>query len=159
VGLVVSIGVGDATSAFSTDFSPGLPTPHESQVAVGDSGGGAFVRDGDHWALAGVLFAADTFPSQPAHTAIFGNTTFAADLSVYRDQIVARTRQPACRDGLDDDDDGLVDFPDDPGCRSPDDADELTRCRGDTVTGDANGHVDATDFFLWRDLYEARPRR
>ena len=76
-------------SRFETDFSGGQATKHEAQVAVGDSGGGAFIKRGDTWELAGVLFAADRNPEQPKRTSIQGNLTLIADLSVYRDQILA----------------------------------------------------------------------
>lgn len=150
-GLTVNVGIGTATSAFSTDFTPGLPTPHEAQVAVGDSGGAAFVKQDGRWELAGVLFAADTFEGQPPRTAVYGNTTFAADLPSYRDQILERTLQPACRDGLDDDGDGRVDFPEDPDCLDADDPDELSRCPAGTLAGDANGdgRPDGLDYAIW----------
>ncbi len=150
-GLTVNVGVGTATAAFSTDFTPGLPTPHEAQVAVGDSGGAVFAQQDGRWELAGVLFAADTFEGQPPRTTVYGNTTFAADLSVYREQILERTGQPACRDGLDDDGDGRVDFPEDPDCLGADDPDELSRCPAGTTAGDANGdgRPDGLDYAIW----------
>ena len=49
-------------------------------MAVGDSGGGAFIKRGDTWELAGVLFAADRNPEQPKRTSIQGNLTLIADL-------------------------------------------------------------------------------
>lgn len=51
--------------------------------------------------------------------------TFAAELAVYRDQLVATLSQPACSDGLDDDGDGFTDYPDDSGCTSPEDNSEV----------------------------------
>jgi hypothetical protein len=36
--------------------------------------------------------------------------------------------RPVCDDGLDDDNDGKIDFPNDPGCASPDDTDEMDDC-------------------------------
>ena len=50
--------------------------PNEASVGGGDSGGGVFIRDGDHWALAGINVAADSpFSFQPAgdgfHAALF----------------------------------------------------------------------------------------
>jgi hypothetical protein len=114
------------TWAISTDFdklSMG-GTTHEGQGASGDSGGGLFVKNGSVWELAGVLFAIAPFPSQPDFTALqgkasqpVGNLTFAADLSVYRDQIIAITR-PECANEIDDDGDTLVDWPSDPDCAS-----------------------------------------
>ncbi len=123
-GLEVRASVGDHTTAFSMRLSPTHPTPYECGVGLGDSGGAAFIEHDGRYELAGVLFAAKTFDDQPARTTLYGNMTFAADLSVYRDQILAITLAPACRDGLDDDGDGRVDFPADPGCASGDDDSE-----------------------------------
>lgn len=158
VGLEVQAGVGDLTRAFSTRLSPVDPSEHEATVAVGDSGGGAFIKNGDAWELAGVLFAASTWDGQPAHTTLYGNVTFAADLSVYRDQILETIGPPACRDGLDDDGDGRSDFPDDPGCEHPDDPLEGSPCEAIAVAGDANGdgRVDGHDYTLWADRFGAR---
>ena len=38
------------------------------------------------------------------------------DIAAYRSQILSVIDQPDCSDGLDEDADGLVDYPDDPGC-------------------------------------------
>ncbi len=50
---------------------------------------------------------------------------------------------PACTDGLDNDDDGLPDWPDDPGCRGPFDTDEMDpgQC-GDGLDNDDDGFTD-----------------
>ncbi|MGK0359186.1 MAG: cysteine-rich repeat protein, partial [Bradymonadia bacterium] len=54
----------------------------------------------------------------------------------------------ACADGLDNDDDGLVDF-NDPGCRSPDDSDETDAAFApvcnDGIDNDDDGEVDLAD--------------
>jgi hypothetical protein len=149
----VKVGRGDETTSFSTRLSPIAGTLYESTVAVGDSGGGAFMKRGDTWELAGVLFATNTYGKQPPRTTFYGNITFIADLSVYRDQVVALTSPPACRDGLDDDGDGLVDFPEDEGCTSPDDPLELSACDDGASSGDAdgNGVVDGRDYAIWAD--------
>jgi hypothetical protein len=55
---------------------------------VGDSGGAEFVKVNGTWMLAGVLFNFDAYDGQPAATSLFGNHTYAADLSFYRGQIV-----------------------------------------------------------------------
>ncbi|MBL0213704.1 MAG: hypothetical protein IPQ07_07465 [Myxococcales bacterium] len=39
-------------------------------------------------------------------------------------------QQPKCKDGVDDDTDGKNDYPDDPGCTTPDDNDEADSCPG-----------------------------
>ena len=142
---------GDDTVAFSTRFSEQDPTEHEATVAIGDSGGGAFIRNGDRWELAGILFAASTHDDQPKRTTLFGNITYAADLSLYREEVLAIAGVPACRDGLDDDGDGLVDFPEDPGCGHADDRNELSACEPGPKPGDAdgNGVVDGNDYVEW----------
>jgi len=50
----------------------------------------------------------------------------------------APTPEPsfACSDGIDNDSDGLVDFPDDPGCESTSDDDEFNQTSGEEVTAD-----------------------
>jgi hypothetical protein len=82
--LFVNAGSGP-TRVILSDYDN---APNEGQVASGDSGGGMFDSSGN---LVGMLDAMGTFESQgqPASTAIFGNITYAADLSYYRAQIVA----------------------------------------------------------------------
>ena len=116
----------------------------EAHVATGDSGGGVYWRSGGTWYLAGTLFAALTFGSQPANTSLYGNATAAADVSFYRTEILAIVSIPACSDGLDDDLDGLIDFPADPGC---DDANDLTEQSAllvcdDGLDNDLDGFID-----------------
>jgi len=50
---------------------------------------------------------------------------------------------PACSDGIDNDCDGLTDWPDDPGCSGPDDDDEHgdLEC-DDGIDNDHDGHAD-----------------
>jgi len=65
----------------------------------------------------------------------------------------ARTcRVPACSDGADNDGDGRSDYPNDPGCDSPDDDDEVDACPGPGCPVCANGLDDdgdgGTDFAL-----------
>ena len=56
-----------------------------------------------------------------------------------------------CNDGVDNDGDGLIDFPNDPGCSSPDDDDETDDCQttkltcpacGDGIDNDGDGLID-----------------
>lgn len=89
VGLKIPVSVGSITVAFETDFSGRGATEHEAQVTIGDSGGGAFIEHDGTWELAGVLFAAEQYENQAKRTAIQGNLTYIADLSVYREQILA----------------------------------------------------------------------
>jgi hypothetical protein len=121
-----NVTVGSKLSrAFWTEFTQAPAsqvTAHEAQAAVGDSGGGLFFENGASWELGGLLFA--IFNDQPANSAFYGNLTYAVDLSFYRSAILAVTTRPACSDGIEDDGDGLTDFPNDPGCTSADDLDE-----------------------------------
>ncbi|HTF33322.1 MAG TPA: trypsin-like serine protease [Myxococcota bacterium] len=87
VGLDISLG-GTVTRTFVTEFTDVGVTPFPAQAAEGDSGGAAFVKVNGSWMLAGVLDAIDDYNGQPAGTALFGNHTYAADLSFYRNQIV-----------------------------------------------------------------------
>lgn len=118
-----------STRAFSITFDD-VPNPpngqHEADVVNGDSGGGAFVGSGANAELVGILFARASFVGQPANTSLFGNRGFIADLFAYRDDLLAVVDQPDCDDGLDDDGDGLIDFPEDPGCAFANDPSEKT---------------------------------
>jgi hypothetical protein len=97
----VNAGFGDVIS-FYTDFDrPGVmgsgATASEAQALFHDSGSAMFTKEGDAWVLAGMTHAISIFSNQPAvmegsntvYHAVFGNLTFAADLSVYGDQIMA----------------------------------------------------------------------
>jgi len=82
------------TETFYTTFSRfGGAGNDEMQAALGDSGGAVFYKRGDQWELSGIMLAIaqyiHTEPDQPFETAVYGNLTYAADLSVYRDQIMA----------------------------------------------------------------------
>ncbi len=91
--IIVNAGYGDAHAIQLNFDQPGLPSSvgnYEFEAAMGDSGGGLFVKDANNvWNLAGILEAIGTLPNQPALTAVYGDTTYAIDLSFYRDQIVA----------------------------------------------------------------------
>ena len=106
------------TQAFRIDFdeiTAPLPGEHEADLVEGDSGGGAFVGEGLDERLVGILFARSVSPSQPLGTSLYSNDGLIVDLYAYRDDIEAIIDQPDCSDGLDDDQDGLIDL-EDPGC-------------------------------------------
>jgi hypothetical protein len=87
---------GASTRVFATLFSDG--EPEEAQAAVGDSGGAGFAeRPGDRPVLAGIMIAVKTFPRQPGQTSVVGNSTYLADLSHYRGEILAQTGGEAGR--------------------------------------------------------------
>jgi Trypsin-like peptidase domain len=143
----VTIG-SNVSLAFWTEFTKtptSQVTAHEAQAATGDSGGALFVENAGAWELGGTLFAINTFGGQPANSAFYGNRTYAVDLSSYRSAILVVTTKPACNDGIEDDGDGLVDFPNDPGCASADDLDErspLLAC-DDGADNDGDGLTDS----------------
>ena len=117
----------DTTYSFAATFTDPLDpsaTDDEAAGANGDSGGGAFIKIGSDWYLAGTIFAISLYTDQPSTTSIYDNKLFAVDLSFYRDDILAVIEQKSCSDGLDDDDDGFTDYPADPECMSADDDSE-----------------------------------
>ncbi|MEE3326737.1 MAG: hypothetical protein VX252_05360 [Myxococcota bacterium] len=68
-------------------------TRHEAAAAFGDSGGAVFadldpVFPERGTALFGLIFSVSSFGSQPKNSSFYGNVTWAADLSYYRDAIV-----------------------------------------------------------------------
>lgn len=75
----------------------------EAQAAVGDSGGGVFTLNNngtgnpndDFWELAGIMVTIGSpYADQPGETAIFGDYTFSADISYYKNQILAAVPEP-----------------------------------------------------------------
>jgi len=129
------------TRAFETDFTKIGGTLHESQAATGDSGGAVFYKSGGVWRLAGTLFAIGPFSGQPVDTALFANVTYAAQLSDYAAEISDLVSQPVCSDSLDNDGDGKIDYPADPGCEDPGSMTENPACN-DGIDNDGDGKID-----------------
>ena len=75
----LSLG-GFTTHSLVADFSEGAPN-QEGIVAVGDSGGGFFVKVGSVWKRGGISYALGTWGDQPPSTSLYGNVTYASDLS------------------------------------------------------------------------------
>jgi hypothetical protein len=141
-GINLSIS-GRLTRAFSTLFDAGLPTLHEAQASIGDSGGAVFIKNEttSEWELAGIMLA--TAACQIG-SVIYDDSTYAADLSFYSSQIEAIASVPACDDGLDQDGDGLIDYPDDPGCDDaldPFETSDALPC-DDGIDNDGDGGID-----------------
>jgi hypothetical protein len=84
IGLLVN-----TTESFIVTFDESGGVLHECQAVPGDSGGAAFIKRDGHWELAGILFSRLLFADQPADTAVYDNETAIADVSFYRDQILA----------------------------------------------------------------------
>jgi hypothetical protein len=90
--------------AFTTKFDQfepsggGTALSSEFQATLGDSGGGVFQKLGNTWVLNGMIdgialllgqpYPSPSNPSAPL-TAVFGDSTIIADLSVYKSQILA----------------------------------------------------------------------
>jgi hypothetical protein len=114
------------TLAFFSDFEE--TGTDEAQAVHGDSGGAVFVENttSGKWELAGILYNAFGLACgaevQPSNYVLYGSLTYAADLASYRDKILDLILE--CRNGVDDDGDGDVDWPDDAGCTSENDARE-----------------------------------
>jgi hypothetical protein len=114
-------------------------TPYEAQAALGDSGGAVFVKRDGGWQLVGMMTSVSANATRPGHTTTYGDVTFAADISFYHSEIL-RWARPRCVNEEDDDGDGKIDFPLDPGCDSPGDQDErdtdlMTRGTGIILAG------------------------
>ena len=128
---------GDAV--FATSFDAGA-TPHEAQGQYGDSGGPVFAKNAQgEWELAGIMFTIGVYEGQPSYV-LSGNVTYSIDLASYRDQIIATVR-PECSDEEENDGDGRVDFPADPGCTSAEDLSEAADCN-DGLDNDGDGLAD-----------------
>ncbi|MCH2169831.1 trypsin-like serine protease [Myxococcota bacterium] len=149
-GIELSLGA-YTTDTFVTQFDAapvGTDTRCESgdcseaQATMGDSGGAVFAHDGTRWELAGVMLAvASQACSLPAHpsTVLYGDQTYIANLSSYRDAIIAIVRSE-CSNGIDDDGDGMIDLLD-PGCLSDADEGESPDCDGTDSDSDGIGDV------------------
>jgi hypothetical protein len=104
---VFDMGSSGEVDGFYTTFDQNLParTSDEAQALRGDSGGAVFHYNGSNWELIGLMHAVGTFndqqeadpygtPPNAADVAVYGNLTYASDLSVYRDQITAAIPEP-----------------------------------------------------------------
>jgi hypothetical protein len=94
-GLWLNGGFGDA-KMLGTTFTYSQYDSTEAQAAYGDSGGGVFHKNGSTWELAGLILTVGGYSGQPdpGANAVFGNVTYAADLSFYRPQIMAIVPEP-----------------------------------------------------------------
>jgi len=90
-GLTIATGPND-TRAFRTRFDDdGAAVADEAHAVQGDSGGAVFAKRDGSWELVGIMWARELFSGQDIDTAVFGNETDIADVSFYRDQILALT--------------------------------------------------------------------
>jgi hypothetical protein len=95
-GLWLDDGFADV-KMLSTDFTFSGTASNEAQAAYGDSGGAIFRKNGSAWELSGLILAVGGYSGQPdpGNHAIYGNVTYAADLSFYRGQIVSIVPEPS----------------------------------------------------------------
>ncbi len=89
---VIDVGFGDSRVLSMTFDQAG--GDDEATLALGDSGGGLFHKNGSAWELAGILLAVGTVSGQPSNTSIFTLPAFSADLAFYRDEILSVTAVP-----------------------------------------------------------------
>jgi len=84
----IDSGTYGTTSYFATTWDR-AGGDSECQATSGDSGGTVFVNDGGTWKLAGVTFGAEFYYDSDAgkYLSVYDTDTYAADLSVYREQI------------------------------------------------------------------------
>ncbi len=90
------------TITLATSFDPS-GSDHEGTAVTGDSGGPVFwYNHHGVWELAGIMYARTEYDGQPAATSLYGNETWSADLSAYREQILEETAlpEPAPSQGL-----------------------------------------------------------
>ena len=90
--VVINAGFGD-TQSFTTMFDS-VGMTHEAQAVSGDSGGGVFAKDGANWELVGIMHTVSAYNGQPANAVVFGTETNSADLSRYRNGILALVATP-----------------------------------------------------------------
>lgn len=86
-------------NAIVTDFDESGGTAFESQAVTNDSGSGLFVDNGSGWELAGTIVTVGLYSGQPggnggANNALFGNSTYAIDLSAYASEINSIVPEP-----------------------------------------------------------------
>ncbi len=75
------------TETFGIEFDDFFAVPEEAIAVEGDSGGPVFRHTEDGYELAGIFVATSQYEGQPESTVLFGATSFAADLTVYRERI------------------------------------------------------------------------
>ena len=81
----------DASGATSGTYGA---VTDEFQAAPGDSGGGLFYKNGSAWELTGIFATIGRYQNQPNNSAVFGNETYSANLSLYRANILAVIPEP-----------------------------------------------------------------
>ena len=78
-----------AMDMIATDFDETGGTAFEAQAVLNDSGSGVFAYQGSGWKLAGTIVTVANFNNQPngSKSALYGNLTYAIDLSTHAAEI------------------------------------------------------------------------
>jgi autotransporter-associated beta strand protein len=101
--LIINNTTGFSTTFNDPRFAPGGATAaggNEAQASIGDSGGAVFFKNGTSWKLDGLMIANDLYPNKPdSLSAAFGEPSYMADLTSYRNTIV-RAITPLAWTGL-----------------------------------------------------------
>ena len=136
------LGCDDDGGQFSTSFlTLGPQAPGEEIFIIVDSGSTA---SQGIWRIRVTALLAEG-----ANCAGGGPWTCGDGLACTREGDDQVCRQAACANGLDDDDDGVIDFPFEPGCESASDADETDppegRACSNDIDDDEDGDIDFPD--------------
>jgi len=90
---VQDAGIVNNMAVFTTEFQPGQ---NIGQASPGDSGGAVFSYLSNQWVLSGIMVGtSDLLNHQPGSTALYGDLTYAMDLSAYRSQILSIVPEPS----------------------------------------------------------------
>lgn len=88
---------GFVTTLSNLAYTGVSPLASEAQASTGDSGGAAFTLVGGQWKLSGIMTAAGRFDmlnNRPAGVVLYNDITLIADISTYRNQIIAIVPEP-----------------------------------------------------------------
>ena len=71
-------------------------------MVTNDSGSALFIDNGSGWELAGTFVSVGTYNEQPggSNSVLFGNVSFALDLSIYAEEINSILPEPSNSVGL-----------------------------------------------------------
>lgn len=87
--------INDGFGTFASLYTTFNEIDDEGQAGSGDSGGGFFFDNAGTWELAGLMVTISTFDNQTPGSAVFGNRTYAVDISMYRNAILAAVPEPS----------------------------------------------------------------
>ena len=135
-------------------FSPQTTIAGTTTEAIGTTARvylGGYRRGSTGASVAGGAWTVGTFGDATAFGALYGGLEVRAtaqatgELESEKSDACFVTQLPVCGDGLDNDGDGLVDFPADPGCSATNDRDETDVQCSDGIDNDGDGRIDFPD--------------